>query len=124
MRARTGKRIRRLGPEVSSFDWSPDGRHIVYEPGRDQSGLFVLRADGKGLPRLLTRATGWDVSEPVWSPDGRRVAYVGRRYPVEATDYAVWTIGVAGRHKKRILQDREVEDVPSEMVLSWQPRPR
>jgi Tol biopolymer transport system component len=60
-------------------EWSPDGRWIAYTRAfDDQSGLFVMRADGSNARRLTTnlcagaayRAT-CDDTELTWSPDGR-----------------------------------------------------
>lgn len=55
----TGQRVL-IGPsspirDVSSFDWSPDGKKIVSEyDGNSRGGLYLIDADGTGLQRLTT----------------------------------------------------------------------
>lgn len=55
---------------ISSFDWSPDGRHIachsLYSP---VNALYVLDADGSNLHYLSS------VSRWIWSPDGKQLAF-------------------------------------------------
>jgi TolB protein len=59
-------------------DWSPDGRTIVFQSGRDgNQELYAVNADGSGV-RRLTRDDAAD-GEPAWSPDGRRIAFVSDR---------------------------------------------
>jgi dipeptidyl aminopeptidase/acylaminoacyl peptidase len=67
---------RRLYPNA----WSPDGRHLVFQEERPETGwdLFVLDLDPAGrplgAPRLLA-ATPSHETNAVVSPDGRWVAY-------------------------------------------------
>ncbi len=63
--------------------WSPDGALLAYtgnaSPDADldeSSDLWIIRADGDGSPRRLTRTIG-AVQTPAWSRDGGRIAYVG-----------------------------------------------
>jgi WD40 repeat protein len=53
--------------------WSPSGRLLTFQQGRQ---LATLRADGTGLRQLPPLTSGDD--EPSWSPDGRRLVFVGR----------------------------------------------
>ncbi|HEY7280338.1 MAG TPA: hypothetical protein VID47_01985 [Actinomycetota bacterium] len=77
-----GSDIRRLVkiPDISSLDWSPDARRIVFcglavppsaAPPRDH--IFLVQSDGTGR-RRLTRYAGHDC-EPTWSPDGEWIAF-------------------------------------------------
>lgn len=55
----TGRRIL-VGPytihDIASFDWSADGKQIVFEHdgGRRDGGLYLIRSDGTGLRRLTS----------------------------------------------------------------------
>lgn len=61
--------------------WSPDGSRIVFSASGGRWGtskdpacapnLWVVRADGRGLRRFLSRGV-----QPAFSPDGRRLAFV------------------------------------------------
>jgi TolB protein len=72
-----GGGLRRLVGRASDPSWSPGGtRLVVVRPRRRLTGLWVVRADGSGLRRMVT--PGADNPErPCWSPDGRQIAYTG-----------------------------------------------
>jgi dipeptidyl aminopeptidase/acylaminoacyl peptidase len=84
--------------------WSPDGAWLAYcanaSPDADlddAADLWIIRADGTGAPRRLTRTIG-KVETPAWSPDGARIAYVGHdnEFAGEATLPRVWVAPVEG----------------------------
>jgi hypothetical protein len=65
----------------SAWDWSPDGRRLVYLGAYEQNEysvtateLFVVNADGTGLTQL-THTPDQVEYYPVWSPDGMKIAY-------------------------------------------------
>jgi Tol biopolymer transport system component len=53
--------------------WSPDGRRIAFI--RDDA-VWVVRADGSGVHRVVGREHGAVFSPLAWSPDSRRLAFV------------------------------------------------
>ena len=65
------RRERTIGRDtVRAYDWSPDGRWLVYES--HNGTMWIAPASGAGKPRRLGRGHG-----PDWSPDGRWIAYFG-----------------------------------------------
>jgi dipeptidyl aminopeptidase/acylaminoacyl peptidase len=81
--------------------WSPDGALLAYtgnaSPDADldeRNDLWIIRADGAGSPRRLTRAIG-AVESPAWSPDGGRIAYLGHDNKCAgATLPRIWVVAV------------------------------
>jgi Tol biopolymer transport system component len=62
--------------------WSPDGTRLalsgvrVVNGVRENTGIYLVNADGSGLVRLTTGEDGF----ASWSPDGARIAFQ-RRHP-------------------------------------------
>jgi Tol biopolymer transport system component len=130
MNARTGKRVRTIGPGATSMDWSPDARRLVYTSFDcfDEPEVFIAHVKGKGSPRRLTTTKRWRESEPVWSPDGRRVAFVRTQEGGGLSErVAIWTMNSGGGEKQRIWSSGWLFVDPDEddslvVELSWQPR--
>ncbi|MBI1325638.1 PDZ domain-containing protein [bacterium] len=72
------------------FDWSPDGKWIVYAVSDDDfnSDIWIRPIDGSKPPFNISRHPDND-SNPVWSPDGRTIAFTGRRMAEESDIYYV-----------------------------------
>jgi serine/threonine-protein kinase len=58
---------------IMGFDWSPDGRRLVYVAGWPAGAIYLQDLAG-GAPVQL--ATIEQAHAPVWSPDGSRIAVV------------------------------------------------
>jgi Tol biopolymer transport system component len=133
MSARTGKPLRRLWRQsAGSLDWAPDGDHLVAA----RAGVYILRADGKGVRPLSSRSrqTRGQLrasTSAVWSPDGHRIAYVHERSVADGsgefgTLVELSTISTRGTQARRIWKRLFGfdSDSPTPPPLSWQPRPR
>lgn len=75
-----------------AFDFSPDGKWIVYSQSDNDfnSDIWVRPVDGSSDPVNISRHPD-DESNPVWSPDGKLIAFTGRRADDETDVYFVWT---------------------------------
>jgi TolB protein len=95
--------------------WSPDGRWIAFsrqsgpllaDDEWTEQGIYMIRADGSHLTQVTQRqrpSTGADDS-PQFSPDGRTIVFERRNIRGLLPDQgqAVWTVGVDGRHERRL----------------------
>ncbi|MFF5252258.1 hypothetical protein ACFY4K_09390 [Streptomyces leeuwenhoekii] len=99
-------------PYVGHPDWSPDGRHILYDSPR---GLEWVGADGTGR-ELLTRG-----SRGTFSPDGRTIAFVRTTaYPTEdgyeyGTD--IHLLDTVTREERQATTSRDIRSTP----VDWSP---
>ena len=108
--------LRVIEPVIYSAAWSPDGNllaistSISVTPGKPpQKGLFLLPANGRGVPRLLIE-NGWT---PSWSPDGRRIAFTVEQ------PRGHWTVHTA---KRDGLEDvRLTDDSKNSGSPAWSP---
>jgi Tol biopolymer transport system component len=87
--------------EATQADWSPDGRHIVFELDTPTAGrIAVVDFDGanmRTLPRLAP--AGGSTGQPSYSANGRRIYF--ERYD-GGTDDAIYSATLKGLHPKRL----------------------
>jgi Tol biopolymer transport system component len=98
------------GTDVRVYDpaWSPDGTKLVYVSSfmGEQSGLFVVNADGSGEPAFI--GNGSEAADPAWSPDGTRIAFVGREAYFnleEGIRFYLFVMNADGSGKTRVATD-------------------
>jgi tricorn protease len=88
-----GKDARRLVEsfEALRYDWSPDGKWIVYAKSDDDfnEDIWLTPVDGSRPPFNLSRHPD-NEGNPVWSPDGKMIAFTGRRADTEVDIYFVY----------------------------------
>jgi len=74
-----------------SYDFSPDGRWVVYavDDNDFNRDVWLRRTDGTGEPVNLSRHPDWE-DDPVWSPDGRVIAFTGERARDETDIHLVY----------------------------------
>jgi WD40 repeat protein len=70
-----GAHLRSLVRGASDPAWSPRGDRLVVVRRRGaRTSLWIVRADGSGLRRMVTPGAD-NPQQPCWSPDGRQIAY-------------------------------------------------
>ena len=79
------------GFDVPDFDFSPDGKWIVYSRSDNDfnNEVWIVPVDGSREPYNVSRHPDNDYG-PAWSPDGRKIAFVGRRFADEVDVYYVY----------------------------------
>jgi tricorn protease len=73
------------------YDWSPDGKWLVYAQNDSDFNrdVWIIPIDGSRKPFNLSRHP-YNDGNPVWSPDGRLIAFTGRRGLTEVDIHYVW----------------------------------
>lgn len=88
-----GTPVRKLvsGFDPPNYDFSPDGKWIVYsqEDNDFNDEVWIATTDGSREPFNVSRHPDDDVS-PVWSPDGKIIAFTGQRNGEESDIYYVF----------------------------------
>lgn len=67
----------------NNADWSPDGRHIIFQSDHDNEpenvpDIYMIDSTGENLLELVDDPENLDHS-PRWSPDGSQILFISRR---------------------------------------------
>jgi Tol biopolymer transport system component len=95
------RQITHVDGDAVNVDWAPDGRHLVFAVGREDSArIAIARSDGSQL-RVLPQPEGVFDDQPSFSPDGRTIYF--ERFTIATNDDAIWRMSSDGKHQRRIL---------------------
>src|SRR5271165_506865 len=114
------------GMYVYEFDWSPDGKQLVYTaapgPGDDNwynAQLYTLDLGSGKAKSILKPPT--QIANPRWSPDGATIAFIGGLMSDEGvTGGDIFTIAGGGGPAKNVTPGRK----SSPSAFSWLPSSR
>ena len=88
-----GKEARRILESAGhpDYDWSPDGKWIVYETWDDDfnQDIWIMPVDGSA-PAVNISRHPYNESDPRWSPDGKLIAFTSERLDRESDIFYVW----------------------------------
>jgi Tol biopolymer transport system component len=85
--------------DAAEFDWSRDGKRLVYHTTAPGDPLFVRESGKLGDRRIYVAPTGVHCHFPVWSPDDAFIYFV-RGVPPDTWD--IWRIRPSGAGLERI----------------------
>jgi Tol biopolymer transport system component len=112
-----GSEVRDLCPDLQCGEgaWTPDGSSVVFSTSlQDPSitnGIWIRRADGTGLRRLVESAAGqYSPIFPVVSPDGTQVAFVATGFK---GDLDILVVDIDGREVRTVVSESGDDREPS-----------
>ena len=79
--------------QMNKTSWAPyfhpSGEYVIFTSNTENHNfeLFIVRADGQGVPVQVTKAAGADVL-PVFTPDGKRLVWSGQRQSQQSQLYS------------------------------------
>jgi len=87
--------------EAAEFDWSRDGKQLVYHTTAPGDPLFVRKSGEEGDRRIYVAPAGVHCHFPVWSPDDAFIYFV-RGVPPD--DWDIWRIQTSGAGLERLTK--------------------
>ncbi|HEY6359217.1 MAG TPA: hypothetical protein VIX35_13285, partial [Vicinamibacterales bacterium] len=87
-------------PETAEFDWSPDGKTLVFHTTAPGDPLFVRTATNPNAQRIYTAAPGVHCHFVTWSPDGEFIYFVRGDPP--SADWDIWRLHPTGAGLERL----------------------
>jgi Tol biopolymer transport system component len=95
----TGGPLRPYLPDAAEFDWSRDGRWLVYHTTAPGDPLFVRERGAAAARQIYAAAAGVHCHYPLWSTDGAFVYFVRG---VPPNDWDLWRIRPSGTGLERL----------------------
>jgi Tol biopolymer transport system component len=94
-----GGPLRTYLKEAAEFDWSRDGKRLVFHTTAPGDPLFVRESGKMGDRRIYVASAGVHCHFPLWSPDDAFIYFV-RGVPPD--DWDIWRIRTSGTGLERI----------------------
>lgn len=94
-----GGPLRMYLPGVAEYDWSHDGRKLVFHPAAPGDPIFV-REPGSPDRRIYVAPAGVHCHFPVWSPDDAYIYFVRGDPPAGVWD--IWRVRPSGTGLERL----------------------
>jgi len=87
-------------PETAEFDWSPDGKQLVFHTTAAGDPFFVRAAGDATAQQIYVDSPGMHDHFLTWSPDGMFIYFVRGDPP--SADWDIWRIRPSGAGRERL----------------------